>query len=58
LTRTFINLGCFRLAEIPLAYGHGRTLGCRAAGVFWAAAIAFSVMSLVSAWLVATACAS
>jgi putative MATE family efflux protein len=50
-TPTFINLGCFWLFEIPLSYVLGRGLGYGAAGVFWAMAIAFSVMSLVSAWL-------
>jgi putative MATE family efflux protein len=50
-TPTFINLGCFWLFEIPFAYVLGRTLGYRTAGVFWAMAVAFSVMSLVSAWL-------
>lgn len=50
-TPTVINLGCFWLFEIPLSYWLSRTLGYRAAGVFWAMAIAFSVMSLVSAGL-------
>jgi putative MATE family efflux protein len=50
-TPTLINLGCFWLFEIPLAYFLGRTLGYGPAGIFWAMAIAFSVMSLVSAWL-------
>jgi putative MATE family efflux protein len=51
LTPTLINLGCFWCFEIPLSYGLGRTLGYGPAGVFWAMAVAFSVMSLVSAWL-------
>ncbi len=50
-TPTLINLGCFWLFEIPLAYFLGRTLGYGPPGIFWAMAIAFSVMSLVSAWL-------
>ena len=50
-TPTLINLGCFWLFEIPLSYLLGRTFGYGAAGVFWAMAVAFSVMSVVSAWL-------
>src|SRR3954468_1456486 len=50
-TPTLINVGCFWLFEIPLAYVLGRRLGYGAAGVFWAMAIAFSVMSVVSAVL-------
>ena len=50
-TPTLINLGCFWLFEIPLAYVLGITLGYGAPGIFWAMAIAFSVMSVVSAWL-------
>jgi putative MATE family efflux protein len=50
-TPTLINLGCFWMFEIPLAYVLGRSLGYGPAGVFWAMAVAFSLMSLVSAWL-------
>jgi len=51
VTPTLINLGCFWLFEIPLAYVLGRSLGYGPPGVFWSMAVAFSVMSLVSAWL-------
>jgi putative MATE family efflux protein len=50
-TPTLINLGCFWFFEIPLSYVLGRTLGYGPAGIFWAMAIAFSVMSMVSASL-------
>jgi Na+-driven multidrug efflux pump len=50
-TPTVINLGCFWFFEIPLAYLLGRTLRYGPLGIFWAMAIAFSVMSLVSAAL-------
>jgi putative MATE family efflux protein len=50
-TPTLINLGCFWMFEIPLAYVLGRSLGYGPAGVFWAMAVAFSLMSLVSASL-------
>jgi len=51
LTPTLINLGCFWMFEIPLAYVAGTKLGYGPAGVFWAMAVAFSVMSVVSAVL-------
>jgi putative MATE family efflux protein len=51
VTPTLINLGCFWLFEIPLAYVVGRSLGFGPPGVFWAMAIAFSAMSVVSALL-------
>jgi len=51
LTPTLINLGCFWLFEIPVAYILGRSLGYGPQGVFWSMAIAFSVMSVVSAVL-------
>jgi putative MATE family efflux protein len=50
-TPTLINLGCFWCFEIPLSYILGRSLGYGPPGIFWAMAIAFSVMSMVSAWL-------
>jgi putative MATE family efflux protein len=51
MTPTLINLGCFWVFEVPLAYVLGRPLGYGPAGVFWSMAVAFSVMSLVSAAL-------
>jgi putative MATE family efflux protein len=51
VTPTFINVMCLWLGEIPLAYGLARTAGLGPTGVFWAIAIAFSAMSLVSAVL-------
>jgi putative MATE family efflux protein len=50
-TPTLISLGCFWFFEIPLSYLLGLTFGYGPPGIFWAMAIAFSVMSLVSAWL-------
>jgi putative MATE family efflux protein len=51
VTPTLINLGCFWLFEIPLAFVVGRLLDFGPPGVFWAMAIAFSTMSVVSALL-------
>jgi putative MATE family efflux protein len=51
VTPTLINVGCFWLFEIPLAYLLARPLGLGPSGVFWAVAIAFSLMSVVSAVL-------
>ena len=50
-TPTLINIGCFWLFELPLSYLLGRTLGYGPPGIFWAMAIAFSLMSVVSAVL-------
>jgi putative MATE family efflux protein len=54
VTPTWINIGCLWLGEIPLAYVLGRTFGLGPAGAFWGVAIAFSVMSLISAALFTT----
>jgi putative MATE family efflux protein len=51
VTPTLINVGCFWAFEIPLSYVLGRSLGYGPPGVFWAMAVAFSLMSMVSAWL-------
>jgi MATE family, multidrug efflux pump len=48
-TPTLINLGCFWLFEIPLAYLLARPFGLGPPGVFWGGAIAFSMLSVVSA---------
>jgi putative MATE family efflux protein len=48
-TPTLINVVCLWLGEIPLAYVLARTAGLGPSGVFWSIAIAFSLMSLVSA---------
>jgi putative MATE family efflux protein len=48
-TPTLINVFCFWLFEIPLAYVLARVFQLGPAGVFWAIAVAFSVMSVVSA---------
>jgi putative MATE family efflux protein len=46
-TPTLINLGCFWLWEIPLAYVLSHTLGLGPWGVFVAIAVAFSTMAVV-----------
>ena len=51
VTPTLLSLFCFWLFEIPLAYVLARPLAMGPAGVFWAMAIAFSVLSVVSALL-------
>ncbi len=50
-TPTLINLGCFWLLELPLAYMLGSWLGFGPPGVFWSMALAFSAMSVISAML-------
>lgn len=48
LTPTAINVLCFWFGEIPLAYLLARPVGLGASGVFWAIAIAFSSMAIIS----------
>ena len=47
-TPTLINLFCFWLWEIPLAYVFSRRLGFGPRGVFWAITIAFCTLAVVS----------
>jgi putative MATE family efflux protein len=47
-TPTLLNLVIFWLFEIPLAYTLARTLGWGPRGVFWAIAVSFSALALVS----------
>src|SRR5205823_4055790 len=47
-TPTFINLGCFWLWEIPLAYVLARVWGLGPQGVFLAITVAYSTLALVS----------
>ena len=51
MTPTLLNLCCFWFGELPLAYVLARPLGLGPAGVFWAITIAFSLLTVVSAWL-------
>ena len=44
-TPTWINLGCFWCWELPLAYVLAHYAGLGPYGVFWAAAIAFSIFA-------------
>lgn len=48
-TPTFINLFCFWLWQLPLAYGLSHTLGWGPRGVFTAITIAWSTYAVVSA---------
>jgi putative MATE family efflux protein len=48
LTPTLINLFCFWLFEIPIAYVLTRTGDLGPSGVFWAIAIAYSVLAIIS----------
>ena len=49
VTPSIINFFCYWLLQIPLAYLLARTLGLGPRGVFWAIAIAESVITLVGA---------
>ena len=48
-TPTIINLCCFWLWEIPLAWFLAKRAGLGPPGVFWAIAIAFSTIAVVGA---------
>ncbi len=48
-TPTFINLGCFWFWEIPLAYALATRGGLGPRGVFFAIAVGFSTLAMVSA---------
>ena len=48
VTPTIINLFCFWPLEIPIAYALSRAAGLGPSGVYWATAIAYSTMALVS----------
>jgi putative MATE family efflux protein len=46
-TPTLLNLLCFWLLELPLAWSLSKPLGLGPAGVFWSVAIAFSAYAIV-----------
>ncbi len=48
-TPTWINLGCFWVWQMPLAYFLAISLGMGPTGVYWAVTIAFSTLAVVSA---------
>ena len=48
VTPTIINLFCFWLWELPIAYALSHAAGLGPSGVFWSIAIAYSTMALVS----------
>jgi Na+-driven multidrug efflux pump len=48
LTPTLINLFCFWLFDIPIAYVLTRPGDLGPSGVFWAIAIAYSVLAIIS----------
>jgi putative MATE family efflux protein len=50
-TPTWLNLGCFWLFEIPLAWALAETAGLGPSGVFWAITAAFSLLAAASVLL-------
>ena len=50
-TPTIINLCCFWILELPLAYALAHPFGIEARGVFFALTIAFSSLAVISAVL-------
>ena len=51
MTPTWVNLFCFWVVQIPLAYFLARTLDLGPRGVFWAIAISYSVSAAVGFYL-------
>ena len=47
MTPTWVNLFCFWLVQIPLAWILAHPLGMGPAGVFWAIAVSYSISALV-----------
>jgi len=50
-TPTLLNLVCFWMWEVPLGFVLARVLGYGPDGVFWAIAVAFSTLAVLSAYL-------
>jgi Na+-driven multidrug efflux pump len=48
-TPTWINVACFWMWQMPLAYFLALSWGMGPSGVYWAVMIAFSTLALVSA---------
>jgi putative MATE family efflux protein len=48
-TPTWINVGCFWVWQMPLAYFLALNVGLGPSGVYWAVTIAFSTLAIVSA---------
>jgi putative MATE family efflux protein len=47
MTPTWVNLFCFWLLQLPLAYGLATLAGLGPSGVFWAIAVSYSVSAVV-----------
>ena len=50
-TPTWLNLSCFWVFEIPVAWFLAHHAGLGPSGVFWAIIAAFSLLALASAWV-------
>jgi Na+-driven multidrug efflux pump len=48
-TPTWINVGCFWVWQMPLAYFLALNMGLGPSGVYWAMTVAFSTLAIVSA---------
>jgi len=51
MTPTWVNLFCFWIVQIPLAYFLAHVVDLGPAGVFWAIAISYSVSAVVGFYL-------
>jgi Na+-driven multidrug efflux pump len=50
-TPTWLNLTCFWVFELPLAWALAHAFGLGPSGVFWAIMASFSLLALASAWV-------
>lgn len=50
-TPTLINIVCFWMIEIPLAYTLADTLGWGPSGVFWAVATSETLLAIIAVWV-------
>ena len=51
MTPTWVNLFCYWICQIPLAYYLAVTLGMGPSGVYWSIAISYSLSAAVGLWL-------
>ena len=51
MTPTWVNLFCFWICQIPLAWYLALPAGAGPDGVYWAIAISYSLSALVGLWL-------
>jgi Na+-driven multidrug efflux pump len=51
MTPTLINLGCFWVLELPLAWWLANPLGFGPSGAFFSITVSYCLLAVVSVWL-------